>query len=93
MAEWQDGFGSYATSADRGEAQVEFEDVLYDYFNNFSWNYTGVLKEDSNTIPIPKVSNCDIAIFEVDPIGSQEDMGALQNREPVFNSDKEFEED
>ncbi|PSQ29598.1 hypothetical protein BRD16_09395 [Halobacteriales archaeon SW_6_65_46] len=73
MAEWQDGVDSYDSSTDGGEA-VDFEEVLYDYFSDFDWNYTGIQKNDGDMIPIPKVSNCVTAIFEVDALETAEGM-------------------
>lgn len=74
MTERKDGFDSNNTLTDGGEAEVNFEEVLYDYFSDFSWNYTGILKEDGDAIPIPKISNCVTAIFEVDAIETTREM-------------------
>lgn len=74
MAEWQDGLDSYDSSTDGGWDDFQFEDVLYEYFSDFDWDYTGILKNDGETIPIPKVSNCVTAIFEVDALETAEEM-------------------
>jgi len=59
---------SHDSSTKYTEEDFDFEKILYEYFSEFTWNYSGILKEDGDTIPIPKVSNCVTSIFEVDAI-------------------------
>lgn len=77
MVEWQDELDEYEKSADGGSSNREdfdFQDVLHDHFDNFTWNYTGIAKDTGETIPIPKVSNCVTAIFEVDAVETAKGM-------------------
>ncbi|WP_424015575.1 type II restriction endonuclease [Halorubrum xinjiangense] len=73
MADCRD---SNDSSNDGDVEEFDFEDVLYEYFSDFDWDYTGILKNDGETIPIPKVSNCVTAIFEVDALNTAEEMAA-----------------
>jgi len=73
MAEWQDGLDSYDES-EVPERDIDFEEILYEWFSDFTWDYSGILKDDGDTIPIPKVSNCVTAIFEVDAIETVKEM-------------------
>jgi hypothetical protein len=74
MAEWQDGLDSYEEGSDVEIDDFDFEEVLYRHFSDFSWDYTGILKNDGDTIPIPKISNCVTAIFEVDAVETAREM-------------------
>lgn len=74
MSDFQDELESYDESNDYSGEDFDFEEVLYDYFSDFTWNYTGIQKEDGGTIPIPKVSNCVTSIFEVDAIETVKEM-------------------
>jgi hypothetical protein len=74
MTEWQDGLDSYDPSTEDGTGDFDFEDVLYEHFSDFEWEYTSILKDNGDTIPIPKVSNCVTAIFEVDALETAEEM-------------------
>jgi len=74
MAEWQDGLDSYEEGSDVETEDFDFEEVLYRQFSDFSWDYTGILKNDGGTIPIPKISNCVTAIFEVDAVETAREM-------------------
>jgi hypothetical protein len=75
MSEWVDRLKACSVSTDGGSYSAEdFENVLHDRFDGFSWDYTGILKSSGDTIPIPKVSNCVTAIFEVDAVETAEEM-------------------
>ena len=56
---------------------VEFRRLLEEHFDDFEWNYEGVLKENGDIIPIPATSTCVTAIFETDAI---EDLRELTDR-------------
>ncbi len=72
MPDRQDRLDSYDSSAESDD--IDFEEVLYRYFSDFSWNYTGIQKQNGETIPIPKISNCVTAIFEVDAVETGREM-------------------
>ena len=55
MVEWQDELDEYEKSADGGSSNREdfdFQDVLHEHFDNFTWNYTGIVSPVSFAIPV-----------------------------------------
>ncbi|MFC4551803.1 MULTISPECIES: type II restriction endonuclease [Halorussus] len=69
----QDRLDSYDNDVEPFD-EDEFEQALHDYFDGFTWNAKGVIKGDGEVIPIPPVSNCVTAIFEVDAVVQVEKM-------------------
>ena len=75
MSQWEERSNDYDLSTDGGSFDgEEFENVLHDHFDDFSWDYTGITKSNGDSIPIPKVSNCVTAIFEVDAVETAKEM-------------------
>lgn len=64
----QDDLDEYGAGAEKEDYDIEFGELLREHFSDFGWNYTGILKEDGDTIPIPATSTCVTAIFETDAV-------------------------
>jgi hypothetical protein len=79
MTELNGGLGTQNRLISSSGGEINFEQVLYEYYNNFDWKYTGIQKIDGNMIPIPKVSNCVTAIFEVDAVETAKYMADVLN--------------
>lgn len=64
----QDDLDEYLDDDSGDQYSIEFGRLLTDHFDEFDWNYEGVLKADGDVIPIPATSTCITAIFETDSI-------------------------
>jgi len=76
----QDDLGNYDADAEKEPYDADFGTLLHEHFGGFEWDYTGILKQSGDTIPIPATSTCVTAIFETDAVeelkGLTDEMGA-----------------
>lgn len=64
----QDDLGGFGEDDSSEEYDADFGQLLHEHFTDYEWDFTGVLKSNGETIPVPPTSTCVTAIFETDAI-------------------------
>jgi hypothetical protein len=85
MADKQSGLENFSGGTDNIDLddridEDEPESVLYHYFRNFKWDFSGIRRQNGDPIPVPASSKCVTAILEEvsmkDAEQMAEDLGA-----------------